>query len=180
MGKRILVVVDMQNDFINGSLGTKEAVDIVPNVIAKIHSYKEDTVFATLDTHPENYLDTSEGKKLPVPHCIKGTDGHQIAPAIAQALSQCPDFTCLEKPTFGSIDLMEHIRNIMEKETVDSIELCGLCTDICVVSNTLLLKAQCPETHIQVDASCCAGVSPATHQAALTTMSMCQIEILNS
>ncbi len=179
MGKRILIVVDMQNDFIDGSLGTKEAVAIVPNVIEKIHSYQNDVIFATLDTHPDNYLDTAEGKKLPVPHCIKGTEGHRLAPAIAEALSQCSDFTSLEKPTFGSIDLMEHIRHIMETETVDSIELCGLCTDICVVSNTLLLKALSPETPIQVDASCCAGVTPATHQAALTTMSMCQIDILN-
>lgn len=180
MGKRILIVVDMQNDFINGSLGTTEAAAIVPNVVNKIASYQHDTVFATLDTHPDNYLETSEGKKLPVPHCIKGTAGHEIAPAVLEELNRCNSCTYLEKPTFGSIDLMHHIQAIMNTEEVSSIELCGLCTDICVVSNTLLLKALCPETQIVVDASCCAGVTPATHQAALTTMSMCQIDIVNN
>ena len=179
MGKRILIVVDMLNDFIDGSLGTKEAVQIVPNVAAKIASYEKDTVFATLDTHPDNYLETAEGQKLPVAHCIKGTEGHKIAPSIAQALAQCSDCTYVEKPTFGSIDLMGHIQHILETDTIDSIELCGLCTDICVVSNTLLLKALCPDIPIQVDGACCAGVTPATHQAALTTMSMCQIDMIN-
>lgn len=181
MGKHILVVVDMQNDFIDGSLGTAEAVAIVPAVTDKIAQYSADpdaVIYATLDTHPENYMETAEGKKLPVPHCVKGTEGHRIAPAILEAL-EAAGCTYIEKPTFGSLQLLETIQALAADTQIDSFELCGLCTDICVVSNTLLLKAAFPELPFTVDAACCAGVTPQTHAAALTTMSMCQIDIGN-
>ncbi len=172
--KKILVVIDMQNDFIDAALGTKEAVAIVPAVVEKIRSYQNDTVFATLDTHPENYMETSEGRHLPVPHCIKGTPGWEINPDVKAALDEA-NAEYIEKPTFGSVDLAAKIKAIADKEPVE-IEVIGLCTDICVVSNALLLKATLPETKISVDPACCAGVTPASHEAALATMRMCQIE----
>ena len=172
--KKILIVVDMQNDFIDGSLGTKEAVAIVPAVVAKIKAYAGETVFATLDTHPENYLETAEGRHLPVVHCVKSTAGWEINADVKAALDSV-GATYIEKPTFGSTVLMEKVKSIATTDEVE-IEVIGLCTDICVVSNALLLKAALPETKISVDPACCAGVTPETHQAALTTMKMCQIE----
>lgn len=178
MDKKILIVVDMQNDFIDGALGTKEAQAIVPAVAARIRECREAgwTLIATLDTHSKNYLDTPEGRKLPVPHCIKGSDGWQLNADIACALGG----SCLmvEKPTFGSIRLPEIIADMAKGAEHVTIELLGLCTDICVVSNALLLKARFTDADIQVRRSCCAGVTPATHEAALTTMGCCQIDVL--
>lgn len=167
--KKILIVVDMQKDFIDGSLGTKEAQAIVPNVKKKIEEYKArgDEVIFTRDTHYENYLETNEGKHLPVKHCIKDTFGWQIAEEL-----DTDGCVCIDKETFG----FNHWKEL--GEDIESIELVGLCTDICVVSNALILKATCPEADIAVDASCCAGVTPESHQAALTTMKMCQINVI--
>lgn len=171
---RVLIVVDMQNDFVDGALGTKEAEEIVDRVAAKIENFSG-KIFATLDTHGENYLETAEGKKLPVPHCIRNSDGWLLNGRVLRALSQ-KDYKTIEKKTFGSTQLVEEIAALMKEGEVEA-ELVGLCTDICVVSNALLLKAHFPEMKISVDASCCAGVTPATHKAALETMKMCQIEI---
>lgn len=165
--KRTLIVIDMQNDFISGSLGTKEAQAIVPNVKKKIEEYKArgDEIIFTRDTHSTDYLETNEGKHLPVEHCIEGTWGWQIADGLEVA-------NCLyiDKPTFGWTHWKYH--------SLEEVELVGLCTDICVVSNALILKAQFPEAKITVDASCCAGVTPESHKAALTTMKMCQINVI--
>lgn len=170
--KKILVVIDMQNDFIDGSLGTPEAQAIVDRVAEKIRSYPADCIWATRDTHEENYMDTAEGRKLPVPHCIRGSHGWQIREEIAAAM---PDVVIVDKPTFGSTRLAELLMQENAEEELE-IELVGLCTDICVVSNALLLKACMPAATIRVDASCCAGVTPESHEAALLTMKMCQIE----
>ena len=172
----ILIVVDMQIDFISGSLGTKEAEAIVENVAEKIKNFDGKVIF-TRDTHSENYLDTPEGRKLPVPHCIKGTKGWELNEEIQNALSD-KEYIEVEKITFGSVDLPKMIKEKAGEEKV-SIELIGLCTDICVVSNALILKANFPEGEISVDASCCAGVTPKSHNAALETMAMCQIDIKN-
>ena len=173
--KKILIVVDMQRDFVDGALGTKEAVAIVENVVKKIERFQGDIIL-TYDTHTNNYPDTQEGKKLPVPHCIKGTDGWKLDKKVQKAVENKAHKT-IEKPTFGSTELPGYIqRNYIPDEI--SIELIGLCTDICVVSNALLLKASFPETEITVDATCCAGVTPESHQAALTTMKMCQINVI--
>lgn len=173
--KKFLVVVDMQKDFVDGALGTAEAVAIVPNVVKKINEFEGD-IFVTYDTHFDNYMDTSEGKKLPVPHCIKGTEGWNLDARVAEALNG-KNYKEVEKITFGSVDLPDMIYNTAKDEDF-SIEHVGLCTDICVVSNTLILKANYPEKDITVDASCCAGVTPESHSAALTTMKMCQINVI--
>ena len=169
--RKILVVIDFQNDFIDGSLGTKEAQAIVPKVIEKIQSYPENDRFATLDTHFENYLETQEGKNLPVMHCQKGSFGWEM-----RAEAQLGYAKIFEKNTFGSIELAEFIKN----EKIDQVELIGICTDICVVSNALLIKAFAPEVEISVDAACCAGVTPEQHLSALTTMKSCQIKVINA
>lgn len=171
--RKILIVVDMQKDFIDGSLGTKEAQAIVESVIEKMKSYDTSDIYVTRDTHGENYLETAEGKKLPVVHCVEGTEGWQLHPEI-EALAEPAHI--INKPTFGSLELMKLLQQENEKEPLE-IELVGLCTDICVVSNALLLKAAMPENTIRVDAGCCAGVTPDSHKAALTTMQMCQIEV---
>lgn len=165
--KKTLIVVDMQNDFIDMALGTKEAVAIVPAVKKKIEEYKNagDEIIFTRDTHEENYLETPEGKKLPVPHCIKGTKGWEIADGLYVEGSKI-----IDKPNFG----WPH----WKEENLESVELIGLCTDICVVSNALILKASFPDAAVSVDSSCCAGVTPESHEAALKTMAMCQIDIL--
>lgn len=168
------VIIDMQNDFIDGALGTKEAQAVVPRIEAKIVASKKDTsvstdLIFTQDTHGENYLDTQEGQKLPIPHCIKDTKGWNIC---RQLLPYTLFATILEKPTFGSTDL------IAETAEYDRIVLMGVCTDICVISNAMLLKAFYPEKEICVDASCCAGVTPESHARALEAMKMCQIDIL--
>ena len=172
--KNFLVVVDMQNDFVDGALGSAEAVAIVPNVVDKIKNF-DGEIFVTLDTHFDNYMETAEGKKLPVPHCIKGTAGWELNPEVAKAL-EGKKHTVVEKLTFGSVDLPKLMKEAVG-EDVFSAELIGLCTDICVVSNALLLKAHYPEYNIAVDASCCAGVTPKSHNEALATMGMCQIDI---
>ena len=171
--KKILVVIDMQNDFIDGTLGTKEAQAIIENVIAKIHDYPADCIYATRDTHEENYLETSEGRYLPVKHCIAGTKGWEIRKEVAEAM---PKAIVIDKPSFGSSELCERLYEESGKEEIE-IELVGLCTDICVVTNALLLKTRLPETKVSVDASCCAGVTVESHEAALTTMKMCQVEV---
>ena len=173
--KKVLVVVDMQNDFIDGSLGTVQAQGIVSKVISKIKSYPADCIYATRDTHGEDYLESSEGKNLPVVHCVKGSKGWEIRPEVAEAM---PQAVILDKPTFGSTELAKLLYRENEKEGLE-IELVGLCTDICVVSNALLLKSFLPENRISVDASCCAGVTPESHEAALATMKMCQIDVIN-
>lgn len=177
---RILVVVDMQNDFIDGSLGTPEAVAIVDNVADKIGQYNPSDIYVTLDTHGPNYLNTQEGSKLPVEHCIKGTGGWELSPAISEMLKDAHVF---EKPTFGSVELAETLKSLAEDSLECSadgegmeIELIGLCTDICVVSNAILIKAFLPEAEISVDPACCAGVTPESHEAALATMRQCQIK----
>lgn len=178
---KILVVVDMQNDFIDGSLGTKEAQAIVPNVKEKIREAikNNDMIIYTRDTHTVDYLDTKEGKKLPVEHCIYKTDGWRIPDDLL------PPFTyehavIYDKPTFGYTKLASKIRGLIYTDNFkcDEIELVGLCTDICVISNAMLLKSEFyEEIEISVDASCCAGVTPETHEAALKTMEMCQINV---
>jgi nicotinamidase-related amidase len=164
---KTLIVVDMQNDFISGSLGTKEAQAIVANVKKKIAEYKSrgDEIIFTRDTHFNEYLETNEGKHLPVKHCIINTWGWQIADGL-----EVDNCGFIDKPTFGWRYWHNH--------NFEEVELCGLCTDICVVSNALILKATFPEINITVDASCCAGVTPESHNAALTTMKMCQINVI--
>ena len=170
----ILVVVDMQNDFIDGALGTPEAVAIVPKVMVKMMNF-DGLVLATRDTHGEDYLEKQEGKKLPVAHCIKGTHGWEIKDEIQQLLISQP----IDKPTFGSEALGKVLKDLNnDVEPIDSITLVGLCTDICVISNAMLLKAFLPEVPIMVDASCCAGVTPESHERALEAMKACQIEII--
>ena len=169
--RKLLVVVDMQNDFIDGALGTPEAAAIVENVKQKIREYRPENIFATMDTHGPDYLKTQEGRNLPVEHCIKGTGGWKIRPDIAELLDGARVF---EKPTFGSVELAREISKIAAGEDIE-IEIIGLCTDICVASNALLLKAYMPEVTICVDPDCCAGVTPESHEAALRTMEMCQI-----
>ena len=171
--KKILIVIDMQNDFIDAALGTPEAVKIIEDVKEKIRSYPMENVIATMDTHGENYMETQEGKYLPVPHCIKGSEGWKIRPDIAALLTGAKIY---EKPTFGSTALPALIEKMSAGETPE-IELIGLCTDICVVSNALILKAHFPEAKISVNAACCAGVTPEKHLAALETMRSCQIEV---
>ena len=173
--KRILIVVDMQKDFVDGALGSAETVAIVDNVVNKIESFDGD-IIVTYDTHRDNYMETQEGEKLPVPHCIKGTDGWELDARVQNALCK-KEFKVIEKPTFGSTELPEYIKKNYSPDEIE-IELIGLCTDICVVSNALLLKANFLETRVSVDASCCAGVTPDNHNAALTTMKMCQVNVI--
>ncbi len=172
--RKLLVVVDMQKDFIDGSLGTKEAEKIVDGVVEEIKKYRTEDIFATRDTHTEDYLQTQEGKKLPVVHCVKGTEGWEINGKVKEALKGAE---VMDKPTFGSKKLAEKIAGLAAEEEIE-VTLVGLCTDICVVSNALLIKAYLPEVPVRVLASCCAGVTPESHQAALATMKMCQVEIV--
>ena len=173
--QKILLVIDMQNDFIDGALGTAEAVAIVDKVAEKIRSFPGRVIF-TRDTHEENYMDTQEGKKLPVPHCIRGTEGWEI---VSQLAEYTAGRTVIDKPTFGSRELGRLLAAEQEREPVEKITLIGLCTDICVISNALLAKAFLPETEIAVDAACCAGVTPESHRNALEAMKVCQITVEN-
>ena len=168
----VLIVVDMQNDFITGSLRNKEAIKIVPNVINKIKSFNGE-IFFTKDTHSKNYLKTKEGINLPVKHCIKNTVGWEIDKDIAAYIKNSP----IEKNTFGSKKLIAILKKLNKKQKIESITLIGVCTDICVISNALLLKAYFPEIDIKVDSSCCAGVTVESHNNALNAMKMCQIEV---
>ncbi len=174
--KHVLVVVDIQKDFVDGALGTAEAVAMVDNAAKKISEF-DGAIFVTYDTHFENYMDTAEGAKLPVPHCIKGTAGWELNEAIAKALAG-KKYTPVEKITFGSTALPKLVEEAVGDQDFD-ITLIGLCTDICVVSNALILKANFPEKDVFVDAACCAGVTVDTHNAALATMKMCQIAVIN-
>ncbi len=174
---KVLVVVDMQNDFIDGALGTKEAEEIVPGVVEMIRKF-DGKVIATRDTHREDYLDSEEGRHLPVPHCLKGTEGWEIRSEVMEALREKPGYMSIDKPAFGSVELGECVKKLDETEgPVEEITLIGLCTDICVISNALLLKAYLPEVPVRVEASCCAGVTPQSHCQALEAMKMCQVEI---
>lgn len=168
---KALIVVDMQNDFIDGALGTKEAMAIISCVKEKIAEYRKngDTVIFTRDTHGEDYMNTQEGKNLPVPHCIKGTKGWEISPELDAEAS-----LIIDKPTFGSKELAGYLADI---DGLGEVELIGLCTDICVISNAMLIKAFMPELKVSVDGSCCAGVTPESHSNALAAMKMCQIEV---
>lgn len=172
--QNILVVVDMQNDFIDGALGTKEAEAIVPKVKQKIEEFQGSVIF-TRDTHGTDYMDTQEGKKLPVPHCIKGTEGWQIRADLQPLCKDAP----LDKVTFGSSELGARLVEADQQDTVGQITFIGLCTDICVISNALLAKAFLPEAEIVVDAACCAGVTPESHKNALEAMKVCQIRVEN-
>lgn len=169
---KALIVIDMQNDFIAGSLGTQEAQNIVSNVARRIEAARAngEKVFFTRDTHSKDYLNTQEGKNLPVLHCVQGTHGWEIEKSLAVR-----DAVVIDKTSFGSLALAEKIADLQDLE---GIELIGLCTDICVISNAMILKARLPETPIAVRADCCAGVTPASHENALSAMKMCQIQIL--
>jgi len=179
---KILVVVDMQNDFVDGSLGTQEAVAIVPRVAEKIDSF-DGMVTVTYDTHTPDYLTTQEGRNLPVLHCVEHSAGWQLTPPVEEALHRYAQRTgrpaeVFPKPTFGSVELAARVK-ALGGENIEEIILIGLCTDICVISNALLLKAFLPEVSITVDAACCAGVTPESHQNALAAMRMCQINVVN-
>ena len=169
--KKLLIVIDMQNDFITGTLSSPQAETIIPAVSTKIDAYKRrgDDILFTRDTHYNNYLETQEGAYLPVIHCVEGTEGHMITNKLNTG-----GCGILDKPTFGSLELAKQVAEGRYEE----IELCGLCTDICVVSNALILKAQLPETKIIVDPRCCAGVTQESHKAALLTMKMCQVTVM--
>lgn len=172
--EKILVIIDMQKDFVDGSLGTKEAQAIIPAVKDKIENFDGEIIF-TMDTHTEDYLNTQEGKKLPVSHCIKGTPGHEIIEELQPYTKKA--LAIFEKETFGSRKLGSFLKELHKEKEIESIEFIGLCTDICVVSNALLVKAFLPEVPIIVDSNCCAGVTPEKHESALETMRSCQIEI---
>lgn len=172
--EKILVIIDMQKDFVDGSLGTKEAQAIIPAVKDKIENFDGEIIF-TMDTHTEDYLNTQEGKKLPVSHCIKGTPGHEIIEELQPYTKKA--LAIFEKETFGSRKLGSFLKELHKEKEIESIEFIGLCTDICVVSNALLVKAFLPEVSIIVDSNCCAGVTPEKHESALETMRSCQIEI---
>lgn len=173
--KNILVVVDMQKDFVDGALGSKEAVAIIDNACRKIKSFEGD-IYVTLDTHNEDYMTTEEGRKLPVPHCIKDTEGWKLNADIEKALED-KNPVIIEKTTFGSQKLAELIAEKYKGEKL-SVELIGICTDICVISNALTIRAHNTECEITVDSSCCAGVSPEAHNAALTVMKSCLINVI--
>lgn len=170
----ILIVVDMQNDFIDGALGTAEAVAIVSRVEEKIRGFQGRVIF-TRDTHLENYLETQEGRNLPVPHCIRGSAGWELCPQLKPLCKEPP----IDKPTFGSRELGERLLEADREEAIRSVTLVGLCTDICVISNAMIVKACLPEVPVTVDAACCAGVTPESHRTALAAMKMCQINIEN-
>lgn len=172
---KALIVVDMQNDFVDGSLGTPEAAAIVQKVIEKVIGF-DGIILHTLDTHHKDYLSTQEGRKLPVEHCIYGTPGWELNESVGVALERRKS-TGFCKNTFGCIGLIEYIEEHRGGVPFDSVTFIGLCTDICVISNALLYKAYYPQSEIIVDASCCAGVTPETHKAALDVMKMCQIEV---
>lgn len=165
--KKTLIVIDMQNDFIDGALGTKEAQKIIPRIQERIQEYQrnKDEVIFTRDTHHKDYLKTNEGKYLPVEHCIEGTKGWEISEKLSIG-----DAICINKPSFGYTGWKKH--------ALEDVLLVGVCTDICVISNALLIKAFYPEIRVRVDASCCAGVTRKSHMAALETMKMCQVEVV--
>lgn len=172
----IFVVVDMQYDFVYGSLGTEEAKAIVPNVVKKVNEWKGKVIY-TLDTHEEDYLTTQEGRLLPISHCIRGTKGQEIIDDLKATEHFC-DALFFEKNTFGSVELAQYLKQLAEKEEIEQITFAGVCTDICVVSNALMVKAYLTETPVAVSASCCAGLTPEKHRNALDVMASCQIEVV--
>lgn len=172
----VLIVVDMQKDFIDGALGTAEAVAIVPKVVEKVRDFQGDILF-TRDTHFENYMETQEGRNLPVPHCIRDTEGWQICKELQCFAENKP---VLDKVTFGAMELGPMLQAMYEEEEISSITFVGLCTDICVISNVMIAKAFLPEVPIVVDAACCAGVTPDSHNRALASMGTCQVQLENA
>ena len=176
--KHILIVVDMQNDFVDGVLGSPEAVAILPAVTDKIKGHEGKIIF-TRDTHGEDYMNTREGKYLPVPHCIEGTKGWEIKDEVWSAAKGKPSVEIIDKPTFGSTRLSELLIQLHEQGLVETVTLIGVCTDICVISNAMLIKAALPEIDVVVDAACCAGVTPQSHENALSAMAVCQIIVEN-
>ena len=169
---KVLVVIDMQNDFIDGALGTPEACAIVPAVVDKIRNF-DGLILATRDTHGTDYLNTQEGRNLPVEHCIKGTKGWELNPEISALIKEAP----IDKPTFGSCELGMRLKELAQHENIENITLIGVCTDICVISNAMIIKAFLPEVPVTVVKECCAGVTPESHLRALEAMRSCQIEI---
>lgn len=173
--KKVLVIVDMQNDFVDGSLGTEAAKAVVSNVVSAVRSEDWERIYVTLDTHEADYMQTHEGKYLPVPHCIRGSEGWKLNSEVENALNRVQEKTVrVEKPTFGS----EKLVGMICKDNPDEIVLCGVCTDICVISNALMLRAALHETDISVIRNACAGVIEASHEAALTVMRSCQIDLI--
>ena len=172
---RVLIVVDMQKDFVDGSLGTAEAQAIIERTAEKIRTF-DVTVLFTMDTHGPNYLDTQEGKFLPVVHCVKGTPGWELIPPIKE-ICEAGGYRQYEKPTFGSVELARDLKEQYDAGKLSSVELIGVCTDICVISNAMILKAALPEAVVRVDPGCCAGVTPESHRNALEAMKVCQIEV---
>lgn len=175
---KLLLVIDMQNDFISGSLGTKEACDIVPNVVKKIDSYQKNNlpVYFTLDNHDCNYLETLEGQNLPIIHCVYGTEGYQLCDEIAKIITSFDTSKVYNKHTFGSVTLSRMLEEYAQ--TLSEIEIVGVATNICVISNALLLAAHLPKTQITIDASCCAGTTPEMHLMALNVMKSCQMAVI--
>lgn len=176
--RKILIVVDVQNDFITGALRNEEAIKRLPNIVNLVKTTNFDDIYLTMDTHDENYLDTLEGKKLPVKHCIRGTEGRELAKELTHAIGDRPCVYIHEKATFGSVDLAKELQKLakVSKQEIE-FTIVGFCTDICVVSNALLLRAYLPNAKITVFEDCCAGVTHETHEAALKTMKMCQIDV---
>ena len=177
--KKILVVVDMQNDFITGALGNAECQATVEKVVDVIKNNKYDNIFLTRDTHHDNYMETQEGKNLPVPHCIENTAGWEIVDAVSEAVAVCrdADVKIIDKPTFGSVELGAILRDIYEKEDA-IIDFCGVCTGICVISNVMIAKANCPEAEIRVFQDACACITPESHRTAIEAMRLCQVSII--
>ena len=181
---KVLIVVDMQNDFIDGALGTPEAKAIVDNVVKRIEDSEDEIILFTKDTHQENYLETKEGEKLPVVHCIEGTQGWELNEEVKKAWEE-KENTIIStklrentfcKPVFGSVELIEFLK--FYGCVLEEIELVGVCTDICVISNAIMIKNALPEVEVRVNGSCCAGVTPVSHQEALNVMKMCQIDVI--
>lgn len=175
MKKKILIIVDVQNDFVSGALGTKEAENMLLDLINKAQNFTGE-ILMTKDTHFDDYMNTQEGKNLPVPHCIKGTKGWDFPDELDEVVKN-KQIKVYEKQAFGSVQLAEDLKRQYEADELESVELVGICTDICVVSNALLLKANMPELPVFVDADCCAGVTPEKHKEALSVMESCQITV---
>ena len=173
MEKKKLIIIDVQNDFITGSLGTEEARRMLPRLLEKVSRFSGE-ILLTQDSHSDNYPDTQEGKLLPVSHCIIGTEGWEFHRDLEKLRAE-RNAKVYRKPCFGSVSLVDDLKDAYEKELLDSVELVGICTDICVVSNALMIKSALPELPVYVDASCCAGVTPEKHKAALEVMESCQV-----
>ena len=173
--KKCLIIIDMQNDFIDGSLSNKSAQDIIPAILEELRTGGYEHIVFTRDTHTKNYLNTPEGKRLPVEHCIMGTEGWELNQEILEdACFGCDSISFFDKPTFGSLGLLSHIQS---QGDLDEVVVCGTCTDICVVSNVLILKTMKPDLNITVLGNACAGLTPEKHQAALEVMKSCQINV---